>query len=238
MDGSSHASTTALFDANAGTYDRVNSIVSFGLDARWRTWAARRAVDRVGARVLDAFAGTGRTGLEAARLCGRVTLADASSGMLAVAQHEAARQRLQVHTLLTDLVSDPLPPGPFDAITMVFGVRYVRDPSAVIRRLSSLLVPGGRFVVLEFAEPNDGVISRLAAVYFFRILPVLAGALARRRALYRVLADTTHAIHGREHLEGIVRGAGLEVSEVRTMGFGLVVGIVGRVPTTDRSPEA
>lgn len=238
MDELRQTGFTPLFDANARTYDRVNSIISLGLDARWRAWAARRAVVRPGARVLDAFAGTGRVGLQAARMGAHVTLADASAGMLAVAEREARRGELPVESLLTDLVAGTLPPGPFDAVTMVFGVRYVADPSAVIGRLAALLAPGGRFVVLEFAEPTGGLVPRLAATYFFRILPVLAGALAGQRTLYRVLARTTHELRGREHLERIVTDAGLALAEVRTMGFGLVVGIVGRVPSPDRSARA
>ncbi len=51
--------------------------------------------------------------------------------------------------------------------------------------------------------------------------------LSRTRQLYRRLVTTTHALHGCEHLERIVRDAGLRIVETREMGFGLVVGTVG-----------
>jgi demethylmenaquinone methyltransferase/2-methoxy-6-polyprenyl-1,4-benzoquinol methylase len=226
------AEVRALFEASADTYDRVNTVISLGLDARWRGWVARRAVMRPGDRVLDAFAGTGLVGLRAARLGARVTLADISEGMLGVARKRAAARSLDVTTVVADLTAQEpcIPAGPFDAVTMVFGARYLEHPSRVIRQLAGLLRDGGTFVVLDFVGPHGGWISRLAAGYFFRVLPRIAGVLAGRRRLYDRLTETTHAMGDAGHLVSIVRDAGLVVQETRTMGFGLVVGVVGRTP--------
>ena len=219
-----------LFDANADTYDRVNSIVSLGLDARWRDWAARRAVTRFEARVLDAFAGTGRVGLRAAELGARVTLADISPRMLAVASRRARENGLRVDTVLTDLTADPPGvDGPFDALTVMWGLRYLGDPAGTLRRLAALVAPGGRVIVVDFVEPSGGIVTRMAAAYFFRALPRIAGAIAGRRRLYHELVATTHAMGSREHLMFLVREAGLEIVEQHTMGFGLVVGLVAVV---------
>ena len=216
-----------LFDANADTYDRVNGIVSLGLDARWRDWAARRAVTRFEARVLDAFAGTGRVGLRAAALGARVTLADISPRMLAVASRRADKKGLRVDTVLTDLTAEPPGvDGPFDALTVMWGLRYLGDPAGTLRRLAALVAPGGRVIVVDFVEPTGGVVAHMAAAYFFLILPRVAGTLSGRRRLYHELVATTHAMGSREHLVFLVRQAGLEVVEQHTMGFGLVVGLV------------
>jgi demethylmenaquinone methyltransferase/2-methoxy-6-polyprenyl-1,4-benzoquinol methylase len=217
-----------LFAANAETYDSVNTAVSLGLDARWRAWVARMAVTRPGAHVLDAFAGTGLAGLAAARLGAAVTFADGSREMLAIARHRAERRRLPVAIVETDLTGElpEFPGAPFDAVTVVFGVRYLDRPSDVLRRLTALLAPGGRLVLLEFADPSPRGFGRLPAFYFFHILPKIAGALSGDRELYRMLIGTTRRIRGASHLLYIVRAAGLEPVETRVMGFGLVVGIV------------
>ncbi len=229
------AAARSLFDANAATYDRVNSIISLGLDTRWRAWAAREAVAKPGARVLDAFAGTGLVGLRAAELGGRVILADVSPGMLAVALRRAHSRGIAVETAVTDLASEPLDVGgPFDAITVMWGVRYLDDPVGVLKRLTSSLAPDGRVIVVDFVEPSDGLISRLAASYFFGVLPRIAGALAGHRELYRELTATTHAMGSRQNLARLVRDAGLEVVEQHVMGFGLVVGIVARAGSNRR----
>ena len=222
-----------LFDANAETYDRVNSIVSLGLDARWRDWAARRAVTRVDAHVLDAFAGTGRVGLRAAELGARVTLADISPRMLAVASRRAREKSLRVDTVITDLTAEaPGVDGPFDALTVMWGLRYLGDPAGTLRRLAALVAPGGHVIVVDFVEPPGGVVTHMAAAYFFRVLPWIAGAIAGRQTLYHELAATTHAMGSREHLMFLLREAGLEIVEQHTMGFGLVVGLVAVARST------
>jgi demethylmenaquinone methyltransferase / 2-methoxy-6-polyprenyl-1,4-benzoquinol methylase len=219
-----------LFDTNADTYDRVNTFISFGLDSRWRRWAAYEAVSGPGARVLDAFAGTGLVGLRCAALGADVTLADVSPRMLEVASTRAAKAGVGLRIALTDLTApDSRPPGaPFDAITMVFGARYVDDPARVIGGLSRLLSPDGRFVLVDFVEPDGSLLSRLAAVYFFGVLPRIASVLAGHRELYDRLVATTHDMGSAAHLISLAEDAGLEISETRTMGFGLVCGIVGR----------
>ncbi len=40
------SSDVALFEAHAATYDRINTVITFGQDARWRRWAAGEAVRR------------------------------------------------------------------------------------------------------------------------------------------------------------------------------------------------
>jgi demethylmenaquinone methyltransferase / 2-methoxy-6-polyprenyl-1,4-benzoquinol methylase len=220
----------ALFDRNAATYDRVNTEISLGLDARWRDWAASQAVDRPGVHVLDAFAGTGLVGLRAARLGAAVTLADISTGMLAVADAKARTAGMDVRIVLSDLAAEqPQVPGaPFDAITMVFGARYLRDPVRVVRSLACLLLSGGTFVLVDFVKPAPSVLSWLAGLYFFRLLPALGGMLAGRRELYDRLVASTREMGSPEHLVSIAADAGLEVVRTRSMGFGLVLGVVAR----------
>lgn len=224
------ATARELFDANAESYDRVNSVISVGMDSHWRDWAARTAVTHRGVRVLDAFAGTGLVGLRCAALGAEVTLADVSPGMLGVARRRAEKAHANVQTLLVDLTTHgaDVPGAPFDAITMVFGARYLDDPARVIHDLASTLDPAGRFVLIDFVEPDGSLLSRLAAVYFFRILPRLASALAGRRELYQQLTATTHAMGSAKHLISLVEAAGLEVCETKMMGFGLVCGVMAR----------
>lgn len=225
------AAARELFDENAETYDRVNSIISLGLDSRWYSWAARQA-SVAGRCVLDAFAGTGAVGVRAAGLGADVTLADASARMLAHARRRAALRGVTVRTALADLTSPHLaiPGAPFDAVSVMWGLRYVDDPRAILRSLSGQMRSGGRMVVVEFVEPGSGLLARLAGFYFFRILPRIASALAGSSELYRELVLTTHAMGPAEHLASIVEDAGLQIRERHMMGFGLVSGIVAEKP--------
>lgn len=222
-----------LFDANAETYDRVNTLLSFGLDERWRRWAASRAAaGECTARVLDAFAGTGLVGLEAAALGADVTLADISSRMLDVARERASRRGLNVRTLDIDLTGSlaDMPGAPFDAVTIGFGVRYLDDPVAVLEGLSAAMKPGGRLVLLDVVEPEPSLAARIGGFYFFHVVPLVARAITGQRELYERLGETTHAIGDPPRFAGLPAKAGFEVDEVCLMGLGMIVGVVATKP--------
>lgn len=218
----------AVFDENAVSYDRVNRVISLGMDRRWRRWAARQAVWKSGTVLLDAFAGTGLVGLEAKRLGASVTLVDDSGRMLAVARHYAHERGLEVEISQADLTAQQLPfsPASFDAVTVVFGVRYLADPAAVLRGLAQLLTPGGRIVIVEFVVPEPRLISSAASWYFFRVIPRIAPLLGGRAHLHDTLAETTRALGAVENLVAIAEQAGLQVTEQKLMGFGMVAGLV------------
>ncbi len=248
------AQVAGLFDRNAARYDCVNSVICFGQDAGWRRWTAARALAAARAseaatparsapatppRILDACGGTGLVALELARLGARVTLADVSDGMLAVARARAVRRgpaqpgrHLElVHADLSAQPAAELPGAPFAAATVAFGLRYLADPAAVLRNLAAALRPGGAVVILEAVVPPAGPVSGLAGAYFFHVAPRVASALAGRRELYDELTGTVRAFGTDGELAALVRAAGLAPAEVHTFAAGIVVGVVARPAT-------
>jgi demethylmenaquinone methyltransferase/2-methoxy-6-polyprenyl-1,4-benzoquinol methylase len=231
------ARVAALFDRNATTYDAVNSVLTFGLDARWRRWAARQALASAPGppaprpRVLDACAGTGLLALELARLGASVTAADVAPGMLARARERAARAGLSLETAaadLSDATAAAALPGPFDAVTLGFGLRYFADPGSLLRPLRELLKPDGRLVVVEAVRPPDDLPGRAAGLYFFHVAPNLGAALAGHGELYRLLRDSTSAFGSAENLASHLRAAGFSPVLRRRFAAGSVTGIVAR----------
>ena len=53
-----------MFDRIAGVYDRMNTVMTAGLDRRWRERAADRAELAPGDAALDVCCGTGELALE------------------------------------------------------------------------------------------------------------------------------------------------------------------------------
>jgi demethylmenaquinone methyltransferase/2-methoxy-6-polyprenyl-1,4-benzoquinol methylase len=226
-----------LFDRNAATYDRINTILTFGLDALWRRWAARQAAPPVSSfsarppRVLDACAGTGLLALDLARRGAAVTAADAAPLMLAVARRRLAAAKLPLRTVVADLsdpgVADTLG-GPFDAITLGFGLRYFADPGALLRPLRSLLAPAGRLVIIEAVQPPRDVLGTAAGFYFFQVAPRLGTALAGRAELYDFLTATTRALGSADDVAVHLHAAGFAVAARRRFACGVVAGFVAK----------
>ena len=254
------AEVAALFDRNAAVYDRVNSVICFGLDRRWRRWAAGRALEAAELaaaqaaetvqaavaprppRVLDACGGSGLVALELARRGARVTIADASSGMLALVRSRSERAGLRLEVVQADLSAGTpagprggaaapggaaaLPGAPFHAVTLAFGLRYVDNPAGLLRGLAAALVPGGTLVLLEAVVPRGGLTARLAGRYFFDVAPRVGALLAGSGELYDELTATVRALGAAGHLLRLVEAAGLEVRERRLFAGGVVAGVV------------
>ncbi len=250
------AEVAALFDRNAANYDRVNTAICFGLDQRWRRWAAAKALaaPRLGEsgppRVLDACGGSGLVALELARRGARVTVADASGGMLALARSRAEFEGLRLEVVQADLsagaevgaagppaAASGLPGAPFHALTLAFGLRYVEDPAGLLRGLAAALVPGGSLVLLEAVVPRGGFAARIAGRYFFDVAPRAGALLAGSGELYRELTATVRALGSAGDLLRLVEVAGLEVRERRLFAGGVVAGVVaGRASGMFSSP--
>jgi len=123
-----------MFDRIASVYDRMNQVMTAGLDRQWRRRAAELAGVRPGDRALDVATGTGDLALElAARVgpTGEVIGTDFSERMLELARAKAGRANGgagRVRFDAANALSLPYRDSSFDAATVAFGVRNFSDP--------------------------------------------------------------------------------------------------------------
>ena len=107
-------------------------------------------------RVLELGAGTGLLGLALASEVGSLVLADASAGMLAVADGKIEAVGLaHVSTLRLELTVDPLPAERFDLVVSLLALHHVRDTAAAFKALGELLDPGGWLAIVDL-DTEDG----------------------------------------------------------------------------------
>ena len=131
---------------------------------------------RAGESVLDIGCGSGATTLEAARRvgpAGRVTGADISAPMLAVARGRAEEAGLPIRFAEADVERADLDAGPFDRALSRFGVMFFADSTAAFGNIRRMLRPGGHLTFLcwrALAEnpwvrvPRDAVLPLLPEI--------------------------------------------------------------------------
>ncbi len=141
------------FDEQAPDWDSPERIERAHLIAD----AIRRAVPLTPtSRVLELGAGTGLLGLALAGDVGELVLADASPGMLAVAETKIAAAGLRhVRTVLLELTVDPLPPERFDVAVSLLALHHVASTAEAMQALSALLEPGGHIAIVDL-DAEDG----------------------------------------------------------------------------------
>ncbi len=231
--GDGAESVRDMFSRIAPTYDLLNTMLSLGLDERWRREAAEAAVGGGARRVLDVATGTGRLAFAVKAACPdcAVTGVDFAPPMLDLAREAAARRGLDVGFVEADGTALPFADASFDAVTIGYGLRNFADVDAGLREFRRVLRPGGRLVVLEFPPPPGGPLGRAFRLYFERVLPFVGGVVSGSRGAYAYLPRTVKAFLDPEGLKDRMAAAGFAEVYYRLQTFGVSAVHVGAVPS-------
>jgi len=184
------SSVRDMFGRIAGRYDAANSVMTGGMDARWRARAVGLLAVGRQANILDACCGTGALARAAARAVpdGGVVGIDFSEPMLRAAR--ARRGPPNVSYVEGDVLALPFRNAEFDGATMGFSMRNVVDIEACLRELARVLKPGARFVNLEVSRPTNPLWRRMFSAYFFGMVPIIGGIVGGDLAAYRYLPQS------------------------------------------------
>jgi demethylmenaquinone methyltransferase / 2-methoxy-6-polyprenyl-1,4-benzoquinol methylase len=233
----SEQDVTAMFDDIAPVYDRLNTLMTLGADARWRRVAVAAASLSSGAAVIDVACGTGKLAAALAEQVGpfgRVLAIDLSPGMIAHGA-QCHYDLVQLEFRLGNALHLPTGDAEFDAATIAFGLRNLADYSAGFRELRRVVKPGGRVVCLELTTPRPRWWGRTFRFTFGRVTPLI-GRLFGREGAYRYLPASLEGFPEPDGLASTMREAGLEHVGYRRMGLGSVALHVGVVPTSATAP--
>jgi demethylmenaquinone methyltransferase/2-methoxy-6-polyprenyl-1,4-benzoquinol methylase len=217
-----------MFDAVAEGYDRMNAVMTFGQERRWRAVVARELNLRAGDRVLDLAAGTGASSVPFQEAGAHVVACDFSQGMLAVGR----REHPDLDLVAGDALRLPFRDGTFDAVTISFGLRNVADVDAALRELARVTRVRGRLVVLETSAPLGQPMRAAHGVYVDRLLPGLARLVSSDAEAYSYLAESVGSWPAPEPLARQISAAGWAVARWRQLMLGAVA-----LHTATKPPE-
>lgn len=210
----------AMFDGVASRYDITNTVMSFGMDHRWRL-RTRQALGLVpGERVLDLASGTGVSTAELSRSGAYAVGCDFSLGMLQAGHARHYRRRLPF--VAGDALHLPFGDASFDAVTVSFGLRNIVDVDAALREMARVVRPGGRLVVCEFSRPTYEPFRKLYLNYLMRAIPAIARAVSSNPDAYVYLSDSIRSWPSQVDLARRVAGNGWVDVHWRNLTGGIV----------------
>jgi len=221
----------AMFDRIAPSYDRMNKVMSLGIDKRWRMKAIdaiRSAVTRPNAAVLDLCAGT----LDLSALIeetypeARVVACDASAKMLTLGASKVKR----VESIVGDALDLPFKDGTFAAVVCGFGIRNLADLRRGLREARRVLEPGGVFVTLELFRPKSAATRFVHSAGLRYALPILGATLAKDKEAYQYLAESMEGFVTREAYERLLIEEGFEAVGAQDLTLGMLSVVSGTAP--------
>jgi demethylmenaquinone methyltransferase/2-methoxy-6-polyprenyl-1,4-benzoquinol methylase len=209
-----------MFDGVARRYDITNTVLSAGLDRRWRRRTRQCLELTEGQRVLGLAAGTGVSTAELMRSGAIAVGCDFSLGMLRTGH--VTRGREGVAFVAGDGMHLPFADGVFDAVTISFGLRNIADPAVALREMARVVRPGGRLVVCEFSRPTFGPFRYVYLNYLMRILPWIARRVSSNSDAYVYLAESIRAWPPQDDLARTIAASGWSKVRYRNLTGGIV----------------
>jgi demethylmenaquinone methyltransferase/2-methoxy-6-polyprenyl-1,4-benzoquinol methylase len=233
------AEVRRMFDRIARRYDLMNTVMTAGIDARWRADAVAATQLGPGMRALDVACGTGVLTTPLAVVVGgrgRAVGVDLAERMLDIARARAVPPwAARPEYLVADALHLPFADGTFDAVTIGFGLRNLPDYLAGLREMARVARPGGRVVVLEIARPRWAPARFLFETWFRRVVPTL-GRIARSGGAYGYLPASVLGYPDPDRIAALLVEAGLEDVRWHWLRSGMATLHVGVVP--DRAVDA
>ncbi len=230
-----------MFSSITGKYDFLNHFLSMNIDKIWRRAAVKMMDLSKDPSVLDVATGTADVAIEVMRQSKgklRVVGVDFTQAMLKAAivktdSAVAAANRGKKRAASFDFVNAPAESLPlkddlFDYCTIAFGIRNVIDKNAALREMVRVLKPGSEVIILEFSKPKNIVFKTGYNLYFFHVLPAVAGMFSKKGA-YKYLPDSVQKFPGDKEFMRMMQDAGFCEVKVKPLSFGIASIYRGKV---------
>lgn len=211
------------FDTIAANYDRMNRLMTMGMDKCWR----KRAVQGLQGKVLDVACGTGDMSVLLAKQGCTVTGVDISEEMLNIARRKwyagvspAASASGSLAYQVADAEHLPFDEATFDAVTCAFGIRNFVHLERGLREMVRVLRPGGRMLILEMSTPDNPLVRPFYNIYTRKVIPMLGARLAGNREAYTYLPESIERFPKGKVMLRILENVGLKAKQ-KKLFFGV-----------------
>ncbi len=216
-----------MFSGIARHYDLLNHILSFGLDFGWRRKVALETKKIDCKKILDVCTGTGDMTIELNRIWeGKVQIEglDLSSELLNIGREKVRKLNCEDKITFIQGNAENLPynDNQFDAVTITFGLRNIKDRFKAITEFFRVTKPGGCFICLEFSQPVNPFFAKFYYFYLMKCTPLIAYIVGSNPAAYRYLGNTIREFPLPDELSELIESAGWRGVSFQILAGGIV----------------
>lgn len=220
----------SLFSSIAPSYNRLNAVMTFGLDKSARKAVAKALYNKRATTLLDLATGSGVLAFSVADYFRKkktpieITGLDFCQELLEIARADLPNQGLDASIPLSfiqgDALKTGLPQESFDAISIGFGLRNFGSRTQAYAEITRLLRPNGYLYILETTQPKG--IRRFFYKLWLPMIPLLAKLSGANPQAYEHLISSTRAFPDSASLSQELTEAGFEVEAVKPLILGSV----------------
>ena len=206
-----------MFNTISPSYDRINRILSFGIDLYWRKVLVRHLPVGNQLRLLDLATGTCDQLLTLLR-SGKVGYAlgiDVAEEMLNIGRKKISKSPYgnDVDLKVASALEIPSENDSFDCATITFGIRNVQGNC--LQEIRRVLISGGRVLILEFSLPHNKILRKLHLLYLRKILPIIGGWISGEKKAYSYLNQTIESFpYGKAFLTLMEKGGFVNIKAI------------------------
>jgi len=220
-----------MFNNIAGTYDKLNRIISLGIDQRWRRRAIQILARENPSAVLDVATGTADFALAASSLPGvQLTGIDIAEDMLSIGREKVKAKGLEqrIELICADSENLPFESNKFDATIVSFGVRNFENLDKGLSEILRVIKPGGILIVLEGSTPQHQPMKFFYRLYVTKLLPWVGRLISKDKSAYQYLPDSIKAFPCGADFTEILDRVGFKKTYYEEQTFGVCTIYVGR----------
>jgi demethylmenaquinone methyltransferase/2-methoxy-6-polyprenyl-1,4-benzoquinol methylase len=115
----------------------------------------------------------------------------------------------------------PFEDNSFDLYTISFGIRNVPDKDKALKEAYRVLVPGGRFMCLEFSKVTNPVLAELYNLHSAYYIPNVGQLVANDRESYVYLVESIQRFPSQEEFAFMISKAGFSSVTHRDLTWGI-----------------
>ncbi|MCC5915911.1 MAG: bifunctional demethylmenaquinone methyltransferase/2-methoxy-6-polyprenyl-1,4-benzoquinol methylase UbiE [Cryomorphaceae bacterium] len=223
-EGTKKEQVANMFDNIAHSYDRLNHILSLGIDKGWRRKLLKMAQKGKSEKILDVATGTGDLAIALSKLNPKKIIGvDISNGMLEIGRKKVAKRVLekQIELIYGDSENLPFEDNSFDLVTVAFGVRNFENLEKGMREMLRVLKPGGQILVLEFSQPETFPFAHIYKFYFKYILPGVGRLLSKDASAYTYLPASVEAFPYGKNFTDVMDKCGYKNNAIKKLTLGV-----------------
>jgi len=221
-----------MFENIAPTYDFLNRLLSLRRDILWRKKLASCIKLSKNSVILDVATGTADLALEIQKENPKTKIfgLDFSFNMLQIGKEKIYNNSKNnpIYVAAADAFNLPFPDSSFDALSIAFGIRNIKDKKTVLKEFNRVLKPGGKVLILELTMPEDKVLSNIYLLYFNKILPFIGRFFSKSLFAYSYLPSSVMGFPPSKEFASIMKKSGFNNIKWLKMSLGIVTMFIGK----------